>query len=251
MPRLQNAFRNLVSLANEHLKFYFFIDGLDELEGDQSDHASIAAFIQSFSPSLFVKFCVPSRPWPVFSQFFEKCAGLKLQDLTRADIMLYVQGTLKKDKEMFQLLETEEFLATQLIEEIVHKADGVFVWVTLVVKSLLNGLMNSDDITNLRLRLGFLPPDLESLYGHMLGNIDEIYMKQASKIFQLQSSSVKSSRYLSIKMLDICLNPDIRDPFQMVFNSTKSIDTSSESYLKKQAKRLNSRCGGLLETQLV
>ncbi|PMD20004.1 hypothetical protein NA56DRAFT_705245 [Hyaloscypha hepaticicola] len=243
VSRLQNAFRNLVGQANEHLKFCFFIDGLDELEGDQSDHASITAFLQSFTPSLFVKFCVSSRPWPVFSHFFEKCPGLKLQDLTKADIMLYVQGTLEKDEEMLQLLETEEFMATQLIEKIVHKADGVFLWVTLVVKSLLNGLMNGDGITTLRQRLDCLPPDLESLYAHMLGNIDEIYMQEASKIFQLRRASVKRWTYLTIKMLDICLNP--------IFESVKSTDTSSESYSKKQVKRLDSRCGGLLEAQFV
>jgi hypothetical protein len=251
IPRLQNAFRNLVSLANEHLKFCFFIDGLDELEGDQSDHALITAFLQSFSPSLFVKFCVSSRPWPVFSHLLEKCPALRLQDLTKADIVLYVQGTLKTDEEMLQLLETEKLLATQLIMDIVHKADGVFLWVTLVVKSLLNGLMNGDGITNLRQRLECLPPDLESLYAHMLGNIDEIYMKEASKIFQLQRTSVKRSTYLGIQMLDICLNPNIRENLQKVFESIKSTDSSSYSYEKKQAKRLHSRCGGLLETQFV
>jgi hypothetical protein len=209
VPRLQKAFRNLISLANEHLKFCFFIDGLDQLEGDQSDHASITAFIQSFSPSLFVKFCVPSRAWPVFSHFFEKCPGLKLQDLTKANIMLYVQGTLKKNEEMLKLLETENFSATRLIMDIAYKADGVFLWVIRVVKSLLNGVMNGDGITHLQQRLDCLPPDLESLCAHILGNIDEIYMEEASKIFQLQRIIVKRSSYLSIQMLDICLNPDI------------------------------------------
>jgi hypothetical protein len=76
IKRLQNAFRNLVKQANEHSKFCFSIDDLDELEGDQSDHAGIVRFIESFSALSFVKFCVSSRPWPVFSQFFEKYSGL-------------------------------------------------------------------------------------------------------------------------------------------------------------------------------
>jgi hypothetical protein len=104
---------------------------------------------------------------PVFSHFFEQCPGLNLQDLTRADIMLYMHEKFKKDEEMVQLLRTERVLATQLIEDIVDKAEGVFLWVTLV-KSLLNGLMNADEMSKLQKRLDCLAPDLESLYAHVL-----------------------------------------------------------------------------------
>jgi hypothetical protein len=70
----------------------------------------------------------------------------------------------------------------------------------------------------------------------VLGNIEEIYMKEASKLFQLQYIKVKRSSYLSIQTLDICLNPNIQDYFQKGFESIESTDTSSEMFMKKHAK---------------
>jgi hypothetical protein len=51
-----------------------------------------------------------------------------------------------------------------LVEEIVEKANEVFLWVKLVVQSLLAGLGNRDSITDLQRRLRELPSDLEKLY---------------------------------------------------------------------------------------
>jgi hypothetical protein len=43
--------------------------------------------------------------------------------------------------------------------------------------------MNGDSVVHLQKRLVGLPPDLESLYAHMLGDIEETYMEETSKIF--------------------------------------------------------------------
>jgi hypothetical protein len=43
--------------------------------------------------------------------------------------------------------------ARDLIMEVVTKADGVFLWVSLVVESLLKGLGNRDEIEDLRERV--------------------------------------------------------------------------------------------------
>jgi hypothetical protein len=98
---------------------------------------------------------------------------------------------------------------------------------------------------------GFLPYHRAlNLYAHMLENIEEIYMKEASKIFQVQRACVKLSKYLSIQTLDISLRPDIQDTFQNAFERIKHADASSTAYHKTQATNLRSRCGGLLETQV-
>jgi hypothetical protein len=51
---------------------------------------------------------------------------------------------------MQELLEEDSDNATSLVEEIVEKCAGVFLWVVLVVKSLISGLRNGDGITHLR-----------------------------------------------------------------------------------------------------
>jgi hypothetical protein len=61
---LQTALSNLIAEANPQLKFCFFIDGLDEYDGQAGD---IAQYFKDLSLcSKYVKFCLSSRPWPEF-----------------------------------------------------------------------------------------------------------------------------------------------------------------------------------------
>jgi hypothetical protein len=46
-----------------------------------------------------------------------------------------------------------------IVKDIVAKADGVFLWVVLVVVSLLEGLSNRDEISYLQRRIDLLPQD--------------------------------------------------------------------------------------------
>ena len=56
-----------------------------------------------------------------------------------------------------QLTKLKPEAAAIFVKEIVTKANGVFLWIQLVVKSLLNGLKNRDDISDLRQRLEECP----------------------------------------------------------------------------------------------
>jgi len=71
---------------------------------------------------------------------------LMLQDLTRDDIKLYIKERLEED-DRFLELEVEEddgYTKKDLVVEIVDLAQGVFLWVFLVVRDLLKGLTNED-----------------------------------------------------------------------------------------------------------
>jgi hypothetical protein len=183
LSSLKEAFARFLKETASRLRICFFIDGLDEYDGD---HEEIAVFFNEISSQYdHVKFCISSRPWLVFDDIFEHSPGLKLQDLTYDDIKLYVQEKLGKNKKMIQLHEEDPVSATCFVEEIVHKACGTFLWVTLVVKSLMAGLRNCDDIQHLRKRLEALPADLETVYGHMFDSIDSLYQEDAAVIFLL------------------------------------------------------------------
>ncbi len=79
--------------------------------------------------------------------------------------------------------------ASFLIEEVVNKANGVFLWVTLIEKAIISGLRQGDEINYLRRRLASLPSDLEALYAHMLRSIDPLDLEEASKMFQIFRAS--------------------------------------------------------------
>jgi hypothetical protein len=69
----------------------------------------------------------------------------------------------------------ERETANDLISYIVTDAEGVFLWVSLVVNDLLRGLADGDDINRLQTRLNALPKNLEGLYWRILERIPENY----------------------------------------------------------------------------
>jgi len=122
LRKLQEAFSRLTNLATTSLKFCFFIDGLDEYEGDQD---SLAQFYKTLSTRPHIKLCVSSRPWLAFEDAFQQCPGLKLQDLTYNDIMRYAQDEFE-DKCRGRIPSTVRVVDTSaLVGEIVTKANGV------------------------------------------------------------------------------------------------------------------------------
>ena len=194
LRRLQDAVGRLVDMTELDLNMCLFIDGLDEFEGndDQNDRHYLIELFRSLASSLSIKICLSSRPLLIFEESFRESPGLRLQDLTSGDIRRFVTDRLSNDWRMRQIAEIEPLQRHDFEKEICNKAQGVFLWVKLVVRSLLDGLNNSDRMADLRARLELLPADLEELYRHMLGNIEKMYLKGASQVFQL----VRTARHV-------------------------------------------------------
>ncbi|CZR50501.1 uncharacterized protein PAC_00374 [Phialocephala subalpina] len=221
--KLRKAFAGVINQARSQFRICFFLDGLDKYDGD---HAELALFFNDLSlKKSHLKICLSSRPWPVFDDIFEHAPGLRLQDLTYSDIKLYVVDHLGKNKRMLQLQEEEPVNASEIIEEIVQKACGVFLWAKLVVKSLMDGLANRDGVSRLREILEALPTDLETLYGQMLNSIDTLYRRDASKMFQMSTMTTE------IKYKD---------------ESTKEVLKRYKHYERLETS-LKASCKGLLE----
>lgn len=176
---------------------------------------------------------------------------LRLQDLTADDIRHYIEDKLAGNKHMMVLMEREPTRAAKLIQSVIDKAEGVFLWVTLVIKSLLEGLTNRDDISTLERRLAMLPQELEDLYGHMLSLISPIYMEESSRIFQVYHVS-QANGWADMQIIHDALSIDHRhQPMTIASNPAfytqhmPRLDLHSLS--KSMEIMLQSRCGGLIE----
>lgn len=77
----------------------------------------------------------------------------------------------------------------ELTESIVQKADGVFIWVILVIRSLLSGLGNYCSISQLRKRLDAVPTELNSMFQYMLEEIDRSEKRAAARTFIVMKST--------------------------------------------------------------
>jgi hypothetical protein len=88
--------------------------------------------------------CASSRPLLAFERAFTTSPRLILQNLTYTDIGLYVSNKLSDNDRMKTIEIVEPGLRADLTSSIVTNASGVFLWVHLVVGSLLDGLGNYD-----------------------------------------------------------------------------------------------------------
>lgn len=182
LESLKNALRALANQKAIPLKIFLLLDGLDEVDGD---HEEIAQLMHEITHSKDVKICLSSRPWVVFEDLFGSSPMLRLQNLTRPDIEKFVRDKLHLNTAYQRLVTAEPPSQRDLVNEIVDKSDGVFLWVKLVIQSLLNGIRNRDDLSDLWQRFDLIPPELKPLYNHFLTRIEPIYLQWVSKTFQL------------------------------------------------------------------
>ena len=221
-----------------------FVDGLDEFN---DDHEDLIHLLKSLLAQR-VKICVTSRPWLIFENHFGGGALLRLQDLTYHDIKLYVHQTLYESARMVQLSQSNSTEASDLVESIVQRAEGVFLWVFLVVRSLLMGLARYDSIRDLLRRLEVIPVGLENLYSHMMRSIDPVYMSRGSKILlmcrradQLEVGICAVGLSLSHHLDGDSERPIAQDPYTRL-SAPETIER-----VRRIGRTLESRCGGLLE----
>ena len=243
LNELKQTFFRLIKQETTSTCYCFLIDGLDEYDGD---YLELLTFFKVISACSNVKLCLSSRPLLAFEDCFNKFPKLRLQDLTIGDIYTFVRGRLEEHPRFYALAQREPQESLNLISEIVHTSCGVFLWVSLVVKSLLEGLTNHDGLSDLQKRLRALPPELEGLYSTMLNSISPpFYLEQASRLLQLVYQSPSPLNPAGLSFAD--------DEDQELAIKTKiGPITSSEFERRTKAMilRLKSRCAGLLEVQV-
>lgn len=186
-----------------------------------------------------------SRPWNVFEVAFGNgiCPQLRLEDLTKEDIRRFVRDKLQDDDAFRKFREKEEEDCDRLVNEIVQRADGVFLWISLVVRSLTSGLANADRIVDLQRRLDSLPDDLEDCFKHMLDTFDPTYSQQTAQTFQVALEASGSLNLMTYSMLDeLETSPEYALHLERRVMSDMNIRSSHDMKL-----RINARCKDLLE----
>lgn len=246
LPELIKGMRNLIHQKAAPLRICFLVDGLDEYDGDCSEISELFASVSS-SPG--AKMILSSRPIPACVDAFSSCPHLRLQDLTYGDIQQYVEDKLNGHPNMKKLEAREGAHAVRLVSELVEKASGVFLWVILAVRSLLNGLQNYDRVADLEKRLDELPADLAQLYAHMIKRMERMYRQQASELFQLilLSSDIQTDEPLTALQLSFTEKDDMQATLRA---EQKEITSAAEAARAEEMEgRIRSRCCGLVEIQ--
>ncbi|KAL8700965.1 MAG: hypothetical protein Q9201_005157 [Fulgogasparrea decipioides] len=233
------AFEKLKEQPLDFVRFCFFIDGLDEFDGD---HLDIIKTINTFASSAAIKVWVSSRPWTVFENAYGYNVGfrIRLQDLTRGDIIRFVEDRLAEGTHFLRLKATDTAYAN-LIREIVDRSDGVFLWVFLVVNSLRRGMTNLDTICELQKRLRKLPLEMEESFQHILDPTEEVYHQQAARLYLVRLVAVEP-----LTIADVLMFANSNHDFALDEYVTE-IDLTSQLSLETTKTRILVRCQDLLE----
>ena len=176
--RLDEALQRFLAKQPPSISVCIFIDGLDEFEGNED---SLMNTIRLLSQSSRTRVCISSRPEQIYRQGFADSPQLRLQDLNRHDIQQMTSKQLGTELEKsFPHLKREIKI---LINDLISRSQGIFLWVNLIIKDLQRGLRNKDNLQELRERLDDMPDTVHGVYDHMLNRLDKPYLREATKYF--------------------------------------------------------------------
>ena len=191
VEELSNAFNILAQQPLQNIRFCIFIDGLDEYDGLPNE---IIRILENIAESPSIKICLSSRPWNEFQTAFGdgKCNGtILIQDYTKPDVERFVKEILKEDRS-FTRAERADPRYRDFVSDVIEKANGVFLWVYLVVRQLLKGLGETNRLRDLQNRLKTMPQDLETYFQQIFDRIDRADRTESAKVFLITAHAVSS-----------------------------------------------------------
>ena len=243
--RLHTSFRRITQDSSlRRSKLCLFIDGLDEFAGDQS---SLIDLIRSITDGHDVKICVSSRPYIISEEAFSSSCMLKLQDLTRSDIERYVLDNIPSLPKSHSSSLRDGQITSKIAREIVERANGVFLWVSLAVKDQMEGIRNDDDPGTLWERLRTMPPEIEDVYVHLLNRISKVYKADTARSLKiiLADDEIRRRRW-HCSVLDVALS--LHKELDHIISSSADVCTT-DILLQcgRTRRRLFTTCSAFLE----
>ncbi|KAK3491087.1 prion-inhibition and propagation-domain-containing protein [Neurospora hispaniola] len=225
-------------------RFCLFIDGLDEFQGNFHDAIKL---IRGLCSNPAIKVIVSSRPIAICYDAFSRVPQLHMESLTRNDIKEYIYDVIGSHDYMKILAGSGVQSPNILTNKLIEKASGVFLWVILACRSILDGFAAYDTIAELCRRVDDLPPELEDLFVHMLNSVDPHYHEQMAKTLKILYARKASNDHLATIELAFF----DRNDMDCVSNNPLETITVHEAHkiCSTMMARLRSRCGGLLQAE--
>ncbi|KAK4173312.1 hypothetical protein QBC36DRAFT_150972, partial [Triangularia setosa] len=204
---------HVVQSLDSVAKVCLFVDGLDEFDGK---HDELISLLNEMISKTSIKVCVASR--------------------------------FQVDHHFVHLQKREPQFTETLIKDVVGKASGVFLWVNLVVTSLIDGMQAGNRVSDLKRRLDLLPPDLDDLYDSILNTLEPLYLEHAAQYFNLVRAILEPPSAVVFYLADE-MEPE--DP-TFALETLAAKDITSETMATRVdplKRRLHSHCKGLVEIE--
>lgn len=181
---------------------------------------------------------------------------MHLQDVTRADIAKYVQDTLGTN-EHFAEVRADPASHQCLLETLVTRSEGVFLWITVALRNCIEGLIEGDTVDDIYRTLDILPTELEDLHMTLLKSTKpqhRVYVYTALQLTaETTGTNIAPLPLLWYYFLDPISSQSTEGDTDALISSYVGIKDEVaklriEKELERTRKRLEGRCRGLLAT---
>ncbi|KAI5839413.1 hypothetical protein DFP73DRAFT_460268, partial [Morchella snyderi] len=205
---LQQIMENIFTVHPLPSTIYCILDAMDESDNTNRNRIEIIQYFDKLlnisqrnemGPSL--KMVVGSRPINELGDddLSEAICRISLQERTRMDIKKYT--TTRLDEKVFW--KCDKALRDEFVDYILATADGVFLWVRLVIDELEQRVRNGSRVNVLLGLLKSLPKDLKSFYEHIFeqlkGGMDGGDLTDGGRILGLCLFS-----HRAIELVELC-----------------------------------------------
>jgi hypothetical protein len=196
-----------------------------------------------------LKICVSSREELIFQERFSKCPKMRLHELTRYDIASFVQDTLKANED-FQSANVSKNTLARLQKQIIEKSEGVFLWVSLALRTLEQGLLAEDRVKDLEKKMNSLPPELDDLFEFIFDSIIKrshpIDCRNAIRTLAI-ATNLPTRRSLPLTRYSFLEEYQDDQDFAVKRQIHNLTDDNMRQRLRRARKQVYSRCRGILE----
>ncbi|KAI9148938.1 hypothetical protein HJFPF1_10982 [Paramyrothecium foliicola] len=238
----------LESLAFDILQIYtlpvcIFIDGCDEIAYKDGPSRLITT-IHKLREASHIKLCVSGRPEWLFSQRFKNVPTLKLEKLTEPDMRALVHKSLGPS--LIEDVFSAKFKII-LVKRLVSKAEGVFLWLSLALRSIQSGLDNGDCEDQISARLEGLPSQLEDLYAdmwHRLNQDNLVYRARAAYLMKL--AMARTPNFMPRAFI-LMAATDVKVQSMLLDSEEEINEVYLADFCDKARREFSTRCVGLLE----
>ena len=239
LQELEQLFTSIFKSKDIKLSITLFLDALDECQEDEWDNVlTLLIKCIEYSESTDVEFsiCFSSRHNPEIE--VGECQSLILQDENHGDIAEFVQAQLTS--KAISGRKTQHF--QNFADQVIEKADGVFLWVSLVVPKLRKAINRGDTLARLRDMLDDIPIPLEELFEHILQKLDNETLPDTVHILRW---ALFSDTHLSLEQFRHTFVAQPNCPCATVTEWENSGEYIEDN--EQMEQQIGSRCGGLVE----
>ena len=225
-------------------RLLFFLDALDEclepeMESILDSLHKLLSTARNYDISLGI--CISSRPWPGLDHEVGAASGwISLQKENRDAIYTYIKRELASRRDVRR----GEDYHGRFAEQVAERADGVFLWVALVVPRLRKKIENGGTLRELEALLKDIPNDLRELFIDILKRIADPDLGITMRILQI---ATLVRRRLTLEEFQHALAFQPNSPYTSMKDWKRSPDYLEAGQMV--IARLQHYSGGLLEVR--